>query len=124
MSMELLYKAIDEAKKSPIHKQFFFYCIAVRNDGAEVHGTNHYSKSQRIPSHHAEARTIKKCDMGSIMYVARVLRDKKTIANARPCKFCQSLIKNKSIKKVYFTFSSTTYGIWVPEKDIWAEYNF
>ena len=117
--MRLLNKAIFLAKKNTDKKQFFFSCVAKRNDGAEVYSVNHCVRAEKVPAHHAEARAVRKCDVGAILYVARILRDKETPALAKPCKFCQAFIRNKGIKKVYFTIDSNQYGIWDVEEDIW-----
>ena len=117
--MRLLRKAILIAQESDEQKQFFFGCVAKRNDGAVVYSVNHCVRAEKVPSHHAEARAVRKCDVGAILYVARVLRDRVTPATAKPCKFCQAFIKNKGIKKVYFTIDSIQYGIWNVEEDIW-----
>jgi hypothetical protein len=53
--------------------------IAKRADGAVVYSVNHSVSDQRIPEHHAEARVLRKCDFGSILYVARVYKDRITV---------------------------------------------
>ena len=117
--MKLLSKAIYLAKKNRDKKQFFFSCVAKRNDGAVVYSVNHCIRAEKVPAHHAEARAVRKCDVGAILYVARVLRDRETPAIAKPCKFCQAFIKNKGIKKVYYTIDINNYGIWNVDDNTW-----
>lgn len=119
--MRLLDKALDIAKQSNQNKQFFFGCVAKRDDGAIVYSVNHCVRSQKVPSHHAESRCARKCDVDSIIYVARVLRDRKTPANAKPCNFCQSFIINRGIKRVYYTIDQNHYGIWGVQEGSWKE---
>jgi len=99
--------AIRAAKPSCDRRGFFVGAVAVRKDGAVVSTRN---SPTRIPSHsaHAEVRLMRKAGMGSIVFVARVLRDGRW-ALAKPCLKCQSLLKNKKVKKVYFTVKDGEY---------------
>ena len=117
--MRLLNKAITIARETTEKKQFFFGCIGKRSDGALVTSVNHCVRAEKVPSHHAEARCIRKCNQGSTIYVARVLRDKETPANAKPCSFCQAFIRNKGIVKVYYTIDDKHYGIWDVVNNNW-----
>jgi tRNA(Arg) A34 adenosine deaminase TadA len=112
--LQLLEKALQIAKESPDQKSFYMACVARRTDGAIVSSVNHSVSSQAIPSHHAEARVLRKCDYGAILYVARVHKDKETIAMAKPCKRCQALIRNYGVKKVYYTIGQNEWGVWIP----------
>jgi len=120
--MQYLDLAIKIAGQSKDKKQFYMACVARRADGAVIWSVNHAVSAQRIPEHHAEVRALRKCDVGSVLYVARVLKDKTTIAPAKPCENCQSFIKNNGVKKVYFTIGPTAYGTWEPSKDFWVTY--
>jgi deoxycytidylate deaminase len=112
--LTLLKKAVWIAGESPDKKSFYMACVGKRADGAIVSSVNHCVSNQRIPKHHAEARVLRKCDHGSTLYVARVLKDKKTWANAKPCKKCQALIKNMGVKRVYYTVGPNEWGTWIP----------
>src|SRR3972149_3862611 len=80
------------------------YCmgaVAVRNDGAVVRSRNLLTRTPFAPAH-AEARLMRKVDMGSVVYVARVLRSGGW-GMAKPCPQCHALLKSKGVKKVFFT---------------------
>jgi len=95
------------------NKNFFIGCIALRRDGVYVRSKNSRVKDPNLNGH-AEAKALKKAGRGSILWVARVLKDGKTWAIAKPCKKCQALIKNKGVKRVYYTIGPGEYGIWDP----------
>lgn len=61
---------------------------------------------------HAEVRAIINCDVkdlkGATLYVYRERKDG-TIGLSRPCNRCYKFIKNKGIKKVYFTINDPPY---------------
>jgi deoxycytidylate deaminase len=110
----LLEKALQLARTSPDQKSFYMACVARRADGATVSSVNHCVRGQCIPKHHAEARVLRKCDHGATLYVARVHKDRVTVAKAKPCKRCQSLIRNYGVKKVYYTIGPNEWGVWIP----------
>lgn len=116
--MELLQKAIKIAGACKDNKPWYMACVAKRSDGAIVSSVNHSFFGEKVPQHHAEARVLKKCDHGSVLYVARVLKDRVTVANSMPCPYCQSYIKNMEVKLVYFTISPGLYGVWDPSYDL------
>lgn len=116
--MEMLKKAAQLAGESRDEKSFYMACIVVRSDGAVVSSVNHNVAGQPIPEHHAEARALRKADHGCVLYVARVLkRDRKTWAMAYPCAFCRALIKNRGVKKAYYTIGPNRWGTWVPSRN-------
>jgi tRNA(Arg) A34 adenosine deaminase TadA len=110
----LLKKALHIARRSTDEKNFYMACVAKRADGAVVCSENHSVHGQPIPEHHAEARVLRKCDYGSVLYVARVLKDRETWANAKPCPKCQALIRNMGVKRVYYTVGPNEWEIWIP----------
>jgi tRNA(Arg) A34 adenosine deaminase TadA len=118
--MFLLDMACDVAKRDDDKKkQFYVSCVSLRRDGACVVSVNGSSRAQPVPHAHAEARALKKSGWGAMLYVARVLRDKQTLAVAKPCVDCQSAIRNKRVKKVFFTVDNEHYGTWDVERDVW-----
>ncbi len=94
------------------NKDYLFGCLAFRDDGTEVR-----SRNQRVrgphPQAHAEARVLRKAGMNAILYVARVTRDKKW-GLAQPCKTCQTLIRNRRVKRVFYTIGPNEFGVWDP----------
>jgi hypothetical protein len=93
-------------------KNTFFCGVAERSDGAIVVSTNIRTKEQ-FHGAHCEVRLLKKCDVGSTIYLVRIWKDG-TWANAKPCIKCQTLIKNKRVKKVFYSLDKETYAVWEP----------
>jgi tRNA(Arg) A34 adenosine deaminase TadA len=116
--MKLLNLAIEIAGRCKDKKEWYLACVAKRADGAIVYSVNHSVVNQKIPEHHAEARVLRKCDFGSVLYVARVFKDRITVANSAPCNFCQNFIKNMGVKKVYFTIGQNSHGVWWPTNSL------
>lgn len=92
---------LDQATHAALRIGFKFQeyrlaAIGIRSDGATVVATN---KAVRIPggfprsrSTHAEVRLCRKLDAGSIVFVARVLKDG-SWADAEPCRGCMQLLE-------------------------------
>ena len=108
--MKYLDLAIKIAKAGSENRNYLIGCVGLRTDGAIVTSYNLWTKR---PQHeaHAEFRVINKSDKGTTIWVSRVLRDG-TWACAKPCVKCQSLIRNKGIKRVYYTTGPQTYSCW------------
>lgn len=120
MSLKLLKEAAKLAAKDlQSKKKYIFAAIAKRTDGAVVRSINHDCPDRHF-DHHAEARVLRKTDKGgAVLYVARVLKDKKTSwARAKPCPRCQVLIKRMGVKAVYYTIGPNEYGCWFPGRNI------
>jgi len=112
--MRELQEAINLAIKHRNKKNFLFGCIAKRSDGVYVRSVNHDISGEPLPSGHAEARVLRKAGTGSILWVARIAKDNKTWAMAKPCRHCRALIKNRGVKRVYYTIGPNEWGIWIP----------
>jgi tRNA(Arg) A34 adenosine deaminase TadA len=82
-------------------REYLLSALVQRKDGAIVISYNAKTK-EPTPSCHAEARALRKADAGATLYVARVTRDGQW-AMSKPCKHCQAYIKNRRIKRVYYT---------------------
>lgn len=95
-------------------KNYKLAALCIRKDGARTASTNKLTKT---PKHacHAECRVLKKSDYGSILYIARVLGDG-TWAMSRPCSKCQALIRNRGVKRVFYTIGPGEFGVWFPQK--------
>jgi tRNA(Arg) A34 adenosine deaminase TadA len=105
----------NQSKNPFLRKDYLLAAVIQRRDGAIVVSTNSLSHLP-TPSGHAEARAIRKADVGCVLYVARVTRDGQW-AMSKPCKHCQALIRNRGIRKVYYTIGPNEYGIWNVGKD-------
>jgi tRNA(Arg) A34 adenosine deaminase TadA len=91
-------------------KSFLFGCVAIRDDGAIVVATN-IATQNPMPSAHSEVRCLKRGGYGATLYVARIDRQGNW-AIAKPCSSCSSLIRNRGVKKVYYTIAPKTYAVW------------
>jgi tRNA(Arg) A34 adenosine deaminase TadA len=90
-------------------KHFLLGAVAIRGDGAIVTATN-IRTQDRVHSAHAEYRALKKAGKDSILYVARIDRFGQW-AMAKPCNLCQTLIKNKRVRRVYYTIAKDEFGV-------------
>lgn len=113
-----LAAAIAKGGKSSVankKKNYLIAAIAQRTDGAIVISQNSQTKEPE-PNAHAEVRVLKKADIGCTLYVARVLRDG-TWAMAKPCNKCQTRIRNRGVKRVYYTIGPDEWGVWDVNKE-------
>ncbi len=108
--MKYLDLAIRIAKGGTEDRNYLIGCVALREDGAVVVAPNILTKK---PEHsaHSENRCLKKSGTNAILWVARVHRSG-LWANAKPCIKCQTLIRNKKVKRVYYTISNNEYAVW------------
>ncbi len=86
-------------------------CVIRRKDGAIVKARNGaiQNATGRVSETHAEARATRKADVGAIAYVARTKRDG-SYGNARPCPWCQIIMRSRGIIKAYYTLSDNEWG--------------
>ena len=93
INLRILSNAAEIAANSKsTKKNFFLAAIALRKDGAWVTSTNQTASDSQMFCAHAEARALKKAGKGCTLWVARVLKDKKTWAMAKPCEKCEALL--------------------------------
>jgi len=111
--MKLLQVAARVAEESLDGRSFLLGCVAKRKDGTLVYSYNSHSNFP-LYAGHAEARVLRKAGKGATLWVARILRLNGEWAMARPCSRCQALLKNKKVKKVYYTIGPNEYGTWRP----------
>ncbi len=92
-------------------QEYFLAAIGLRADGAIVCATNQAAGMRggkiRLWSTHAEARLCKKLDYGATVFVARILTT--GWAMAKPCPRCESLLRRRNVKTVYYTTGPNTY---------------
>lgn len=113
--MKEIFRAVSIAANSKDNdKSYYLGCVALRYDGVLVTSTNTTVIENQTPSAHAEARALRKAGRGAILWVARVLKDRKTWAMAKPCKNCRARILNKEVIKVYYTTGPGEFELWVP----------
>lgn len=107
--MKLLHEALKLAATGNRKKNHLLAAIAIRQDGTIVSSRNGMTQVPR-PSAHAEARVLKKAGHGSVLYVAKISK-KGEPGLAKPCANCMSLIKNKKVKRVYYTIGPDEFGV-------------
>ena len=108
--MGLIEKRLNEAADYALrgsHRSFYLGAMALRKDGATVFARNAFSTSP-TPNAHAEFRLCRKLDVGSIVYVARIIDS--GWAMSKPCNSCMFQLKAFGVKKVYYTISPGEYG--------------
>lgn len=106
-----LLQAISLAKttKTREFKRFSHAAIGIRKDGVRVEAVNGW-ECNRDPHHHAEGRLCRKLDVGSTVFVGRVLRDGR-VANSRPCPGCQALMRARGVRKVVYSLTQSEFGV-------------
>jgi len=116
-------------KLNDLSKNHWFGCVGIRSDNAIVYSRNipaHIGKeagSAKIKAAHAEARLVQKLDYGSEIYVVRIAKkktedDSSTFLIARPCCMCETVIRSKKIRRVYYSINNDQYGVWDPIKNV------
>jgi tRNA(Arg) A34 adenosine deaminase TadA len=96
---------------SPQHRgKFRLGAVGLRADGVIVTAKSGGWPGQYLPATHAEARLANKLTPGSVVYVARTLKDG-TIAMAKPCKACQNALRHRGVKRVYYTIANNEFGV-------------
>lgn len=97
------------------NRKAFVGSVAIRRDGKMVVSRNGitHKPDGKNPSVHSEARVLRKAGYGSIVYVARVLKDG-SYAMSKPCGYCMAALRGRGVKMVYYTISPTKWEACVP----------
>jgi pyrimidine deaminase RibD-like protein len=83
--------------------------VGIRTDGTLVCSSNITTREPRKEAH-AEYRVCQKLNIGSVIFVVRI-GESNRLRMARPCKDCQSMMKNGGIDRVYYSISDNEYGV-------------
>jgi hypothetical protein len=102
--------AAQTAQSKKDARSFLLGAIGIRSDGVMVKALNGPT-AYPIPAAHAESRCCKKCDIGAIIYVARIAIGSGKFANSRPCKYCQNTMRSRGIRLAYYTINSSEFGM-------------
>jgi len=102
-------------KDTTDYKHYWLGAIGIRNDGCLVHANNIRNMTNAVDCH-AEARLAKKLDVGSIVYVVRIQKSTNNYMCAKPCGGCYLKLKNRGVKKIYYSINNNTYGVIVVKK--------
>lgn len=106
---QYLSVAANMARKKKDQRTFFLGAVGIRKDGAFVQSFNAPS-FHPTPCGHAETRLARKLDRGAIVYVARVRADG-SFGNAKPCANCEKVLRQKGVKKIYYSLGDEEYGV-------------
>lgn len=93
-------------------KEYNFGVVCLRQDGS-IAISNNILTATPNPAAHAEKRVLAKAGLGATLYIVRLKRDG-CWGMAKPCKHCETLIKNKRVKKVVYSIGDNEYGVWHP----------
>lgn len=102
-------EAKEIATKGSKIRQHRIGAIGIRRDGVIVKSNNLPNRAPE-PTAHAEHRLMKKMGYGGVVYVVRVLRNG-MLTMAKPCKTCEAVMRFSGISKVYYSITSTEYGV-------------
>lgn len=106
---QYLRVAANMARKKKDQRTFFLGAVGIRKDGVFVQSFNAPS-FQPTPCGHAEARLARKLDRGAVVYVARIRADG-SFGSAKPCANCEKVLRQKGVKKVYYSLGDDEYGV-------------
>ena len=99
-----------EKPKNRDNRSFCLGAVGLRNDGVLVIAKNIASQNV-VPTHHAEARVVRKLTPNSVVWVARVLRSTGEWASARPCEGCQRRMRIAGVIRVIYTITKNEWGV-------------
>ncbi len=96
-------------KETTHRRKALIGAVGVRNDGAVVSAKN-LPNPNLNPRVHAEYLLCRKLDDNAVVFVVRLTRTG-VYGNSRPCIHCQIAMRQKGIKKCYYTINETEYGV-------------
>lgn len=108
----MLTMAASAAKDNPEkydNRAFYLGAVGLRNDGVIVTSKN-VAATDIVPTHHAEARVIRKLTPDSVIWVARISRVDGHWTMSRPCSGCQRRMRAAGVRKVVYTIGPDEWG--------------
>lgn len=97
-------------KRGKSQGPYNFGAVGIRADGLVVSPYNVGLPTVRCPEGHAEIRLSKKLGSGAVVFVARV-KDDGTWTMGKPCKACETKLRNLRVRKVFYTIGPKEYGV-------------
>ena len=116
MNLRPLYEAhalawAERIKYTDRRPQRHYLAAVVVSKGGRAWAVNMVAPERRCPTHHAEARVLRKiAAMDATVYVARATSEGRW-ANARPCANCERLLKAAGVRSVVYTADAETAGV-------------
>lgn len=106
------YAVLDDAR------HYWLGAAGLRADGALVRARNgpkvvpprNLVRGLVDDTGHAESRLLRKLDLGSVVFVARISRETGQWALAKPCAPCKHRLLAKGVKRIYYTIGPNEYG--------------
>ena len=108
--LDLAAEVAGECRDRLDNRTFFLGAVGLRRDGVLVTARN-IAATNIAPSHHAEARVVRKLTQNSTVWGARVSRSTNDWAMARPCAGCQRRMKVAGVKKAIYTIAPNEWGV-------------
>ena len=114
--MRSIHKYFNVAKKAAklgsskdASKKYKIGAVGIRKDGIIVTSSNISTKHPNKLAH-AEARLVKKLDMGAVVYIVRI-DSNGCFKLARPCSACFRKLYNNGVLKCFYTINNKEYGV-------------
>lgn len=92
------------------NRTYLMAALAYRRDGTLICSPNGSPKEPNQQSH-AETRLARKLDTANEVFVARILKNTRDWALARPCEGCQIILRSKLVKRVFYTIAPNEWGV-------------
>lgn len=108
--LEILSKVAAYAARRNDQRSYFVGAMGLRADGASVISCNGPATNKSAVIH-AETRLSAKLDVGATVWVARSRRSDGALALAKPCPNCERVLRNRGVKKVFYSVSPNEYGV-------------
>lgn len=108
----MLTIAAEIARDNPVRSDARTFClgaVGLRNDGVIVTAKN-IAAADVVPTHHAEARVVRKLTPDSVVWVARISRMNGEWTMSRPCANCQGRMRAAGVKKAVYTIAPNEWG--------------
>lgn len=107
---------IEKQKSSSEYIDTYFCSFAVENNNNYALNISNrvYKGFRKICNTHSESRLAKNHNCKEI-FVVRTRKLAPFLLMAKPCPLCQTFLKNKKIKTVYYSIDNDSYGIFYPQ---------
>lgn len=91
-------------------RTYFHGAVGIRKDGVLVAACNG-SPKEPTPEHHCEYRLSRKLGKAGTVFLVRTAADGRW-ADSTPCSTCQARMRNKKVRRVYFSTGPGDWRLW------------